>query len=175
MALTPAQISTLRTNIQANTNQVVYAGVPTNINAVPLDSDGDAAIRDWYNQAASPAWTVWKTLVPIVEVGNAFNGTEFAGLTSLNVTRLQGIADYSAMGINPSLADRRQLFDDVFSGAGGATTRASLLVLWKVTVSNLLKLFSTGTGSNASPATVASNLSHTTLVSTSEINQARAS
>jgi hypothetical protein len=64
----------------------------------------------------------------------------------------------SQTGINPSLADRRQFFDDIFSGAGGVNTRANLLALWKELATRAQKLFSTGTGTDAAPATTAANI-----------------
>lgn len=48
----------------------------------------------------------------------------------------------------------RAFFDDVFSGAGGTNTRAALLVLWKRLATRIEKLFATGTGSDAVPATL---------------------
>ena len=75
-------------------------------------------------------------------------------LSSLNATRLQTIALYSPAGINPSMSDRRTFFDDVFSGAGGVNTRAKLLALWKRNANRGEKLFATGAGSDAVPATL---------------------
>lgn len=144
MALTSAQLATLKADIQADST----------LNAKPNNPDGNTDIANAYNANASPLFTVWKTNVTITRVGDAFNGTELAGLTTANQTRLQTIAQFSPMGVNPSLADRRQFFDDVFSGAGGTTTRANLLALWKRLARRGEKLFATGTGSDASPATL---------------------
>ena len=142
--LTPAQMATLKANIIADAA----------FNGLPLNTDGAVTIANAYNLAAAPAFTVWKTNVPIVEVGRAFNGAELAGLTTGNQTRLQTIAQYLSAGVNPSLIDNRQFFDDVFSGAGGNTTRPKLLTLWKRLALRIEKLFATGTGSDASPATL---------------------
>lgn len=150
MPLTPAQSATLKTDIAANTNQI--NGVQ--IKDMPNNSDANDAIAKWYSGQASPDFTVWKSNVPITEVGRKFNGAELAGLTTANVGRLQCIALYSASGVNPSLADQRAFFDDVFSGAGGVVTRPALLVLWKRLAKRIEKLLSTGTGSDASPATM---------------------
>ena len=60
----------------------------------------------------------------------------------------------SPSGVNPSLAERRAFFDEVFSVAAGATTRAQLLALWKRPATRTEKIFATGTGSDASPATL---------------------
>jgi len=152
MALTPAQQATLKTSIEAD---------PA-FNGLPQNSDGAYAIAEAYKLPATPNWTVWKSNVTINEVGKKFNGAELAGLTTGNQSRLQTIAQYLAGGINPSLLDNRQFFDDVFSGAGGTNTRAALLILWKRLANRSEKLFSTGTGSDASPAvmTVEGNLSY---------------
>jgi hypothetical protein len=56
--------------------------------------------------------------------------------------------------VNPSIASNRAFFDDVFSGAGGTNTRAALLALWKRLATRGEKLYATGTGSDASPATL---------------------
>ncbi|MGH7947905.1 MAG: hypothetical protein ACREQF_01605, partial [Candidatus Binataceae bacterium] len=112
----------------------------------------------------------WKTNVAINEVGKKFNGAELAGLTTGNQTRLQMLAQYLAGGVNPTLIDNRQFFDDVFSGAGGATTRANLLALWKRLATRAEKLYATGTGSDPSPAT----LTFEGSVTYQEVQQARA-
>lgn len=139
--------------------------------AKPNNSDGAFEIAAALNLVATPSFTVWKTLVPIASVGDNFSGTELAGLTTGNQSRLQTIAAYSAQGINPSLIDRRQFFDDVFSGAGGTTTRAKLLILWKRLATRAEKACATGAGSDASPAT----MSFEGTLSYQDVEQARAS
>jgi hypothetical protein len=138
MELTNAQLDTLKTWLTANAS-----------------GQNDEQAAALLNAAAAPSNNIaWKTNVAIREVGDKLNGTELSGLTSLNHTRLQTVITISQFGVNPSLADRRQFFDDIFSGAGGATTRASLLALWKRTMTVAEKLYATGTGSDASPATL---------------------
>jgi len=141
--LTTPQRAALKTAIQADStaNGFYVAG----------NLDGLAA---HLNAAASPSFTVWKTLVSINQVGDNLVATELAGLSTLNATRLQTIADYSTAGVNPSLPDRRAFFDDVFSGAGGVLTRAKLLILWKRLATRAERVFATGTGSDASPGTL---------------------
>jgi hypothetical protein len=136
MLLTTAQLATLKTWLTNNASGL----------------DDEAAANALNLIAAGPSNIAWKTSVTLREVGDNFNGTELAGLSSLNHTRLLTVITLSTAGINPSLADRRQFFDDIFSGAGGATTRANLLALWKRTVTVGEKLFWTGTGTTASPA-----------------------
>lgn len=142
--LTPQQLTTLKNSIAAD---------PV-LNAKPNNSDGAFDIAAAYNLPASPSFTVWKTKVVVAEIGDKFNGAELAGLTTANQSRLQTIAVYSAQGLNPSLPDRRAAFDDIFSGAGGALTRANLLALWKRLATRGERLYATGTGSDASPGTL---------------------
>lgn len=144
MPMTAQQLTTLRAHIDASPD----------LSAFPNNGDGNYQIARLLNLAASPNFTVWKSNVPIGDVGKAFNGGELAGLTTGNQSRLQTLAVYLADGVNPSLASSRQFFDDVFSGSGGANTRAALLVLWKRLATRGEKLFATGTGSDASPATL---------------------
>jgi hypothetical protein len=140
VTLTTAQRNALKADILANSDALAIYNVG-NLEAL-------AAL---YNANASPAFTVWKSNVSINAVGKAFSGTELAGLTSANQTRLQTLALYLADGVNPSIASNRAFFDDVFSGASGVNTRAALLVLWKRAATRLEKVFATGTGSDASP------------------------
>jgi hypothetical protein len=88
VALTTAQLAAVKADILANGD----------LNSKPNTSDGNHAIAQLYNALASPAWTVWKSNVPIGEVGAAFNGTELAGMTTANNTRLQVVAMYLATG-----------------------------------------------------------------------------
>jgi hypothetical protein len=143
-ALTSAQRATLAADIAAN---------PT-LNNQPHNSDGATFIQQFYATTASPNFTVWKTSVPIMQVGNAFDATELGNRTTLENTRLQTLAMYLGSGVNPSLSTVRQFFDDIFSGAGGVNTRTALLALWKRLANRGEKLFATGTGSDVSPATM---------------------
>lgn len=145
MILSAAQIQTLKNDILADST----------LAAQPLNSDGAFAIAAAYNLAASPAFTVWKSLVPLSQVGMALDFNAIAGLTTANATQLQTLFQVSPQGINAYLADRRAGFDNIFSGTGAnATTRASLLALWKRFATRAEKLYATGTGSDAAPATL---------------------
>ena len=144
MALTASQKTAIKSAILAD---------PA-LSALPNNSDGNDAIAKALNQTASPSFTVWKTNVSITKVGDNIIGTELAGLTSLNTDRLRTVILLSSEGVNPSLSDRRAFFDDIFSGAGGANTRAKLLILWKRLATRAEKACATGTGSDASPATL---------------------
>jgi hypothetical protein len=144
MTLSPAQLQTLKAAILAD---------PV-LNAYPNYGDGPNDIANLLNQQASPPFTVWKTSVPISDVGRAMNSNEIAGLTTANTSRLQVMAMFSGEVFNPSFADVRAGFDNIFSGSGGVNTRAALLILWKRLATRGEKIFAIGTGSDASPATL---------------------
>jgi hypothetical protein len=177
MSLTAAQTAALKADILAQAGTVpagqpwtnTFAGVQ--VKAVPNTADGNLAVAGWYNQAAVPAFTTWRKNVPIAEVGNKLNGTELAGLTSLNHTRLQTVVMLSQGGVDASLPDRRQFFDDIFSGAGGTITRGQLLALWKQLATYAQKLFSTGTGTGVGTdaATTAANIPDGFLLSGGDV------
>lgn len=68
MPLTPAQNTTFKAHIAANVN-TVPAGMPwTNgfagqaINTLPNDNAGNTTAAGWYNQTASPTFTVWRDI-----------------------------------------------------------------------------------------------------------------
>lgn len=124
--------------------------------STPNNQDGAFALADIYNLPAVPEFTVWKTNVRIGDAGKAFNGVELAGLTAASQVRLTTIAHFFFEGVNPSLPDMREMFDNIFTGPGGVTTRPKLLALWKRPASRIEKLFAglPGSGTNADPATM---------------------
>ena len=176
--MTSAQLATLEASIVANMNTIPtgypwtgsFAGLQ--IKNVPNSGDGNVAVAGWYNLPASPNFTVWHKNVTITQIGDNIVGTELAGLSSLNNTRLQSVIQLSADGVNPSLSDRRAFFDDIFSGTGGVQTRAKLLILWKRLATNVQKLFSTGTGIDAAPATTAADVGDGFMISGNDVGQA---
>jgi hypothetical protein len=139
--LTTAQKATLKTDVLANSDTLAL-----------YNAGNHAGLAAQYNLDAVPDYWVWRTSVPINEVGNTFNATELAGLTSLNTQRLQNLAAWSSVGVNPTTAGVRQFFDDIFSGAGGAITRPALLVLWRRKANRFEKVFATGAGTTAAPS-----------------------
>ena len=144
MSLSPAQKTTLKAAILADGSLSAFVAI----------ADWPAIAINLNTLTSAPAWIVWKSNVTITETGKAFNGTEWAGMTSANHTRLQTVAQFSDAGYDPSKADIRNMFNDIWSGAGGTLTRAALLALWKRTALKIEKILSTGTGSDASPATL---------------------
>lgn len=122
--------------------------------AMPMNSDGHNDIATALNKMATPAFTVWRTDTPVAQVGAAMNSTEVAGLSTANSTRLQVMQQYSGGTFNPSIPDVQVGFNSVFQGAGGALTRAALLVVWKRPALRIERILSTGTGTDLAPATM---------------------
>ena len=145
MELTMQQLQTIKAAILADSALLaLYNTAPS----------GEQLAADALNLAASATFTVWKTSVTTREMGEAFNSSEVGGLTTANTNRLIVMQAYSGGVFNPSRTDTRAGFDGVFSGAGGALTRAALLVLYKRLALRAEKILATGTGSDAVPATL---------------------
>lgn len=145
MQLTASQLQTLNTDIEAN------------FPSVPKNSDGADQVAKAYNLAASPVFVVWKTFIDNHQVRGATVWTEL-------IARSQGERDvYQILiangGVNPSELNVRQAFQDIFSGGQGATTRAQLVAISKRNATRIERLFATGTGTDASPGTMAANVS----------------
>jgi hypothetical protein len=140
MHLSAAQLTVLRNAILAETDPELVA----------LRTAGaTGAMAEWYNRGST--FVVWKTLVPNSEVGRAFVASSLSAMTSGNNDRLVSFALWNPEGVQPFRADHRQFFDDVFSPASGAATRAALLTLWKRFATRAERLYATGTGSDATP------------------------
>jgi hypothetical protein len=143
--LTPAQNAALKAAILAETDPTLVAF---------RNVGSDDGVAQFYNGASSPAFIVWKSSVEQAEVGRAFVASALSAMTSANNDRLVSFALWNPGGVTPSRADHRQFFDDVFSPASGASTRAALLALWKRTATRVERLFAIGTGSDAAPGTL---------------------
>ena len=128
------------------------------IQSVPaLDTmyvDGNlAGLADALSADHSPDFIVWKTSVDKNEVGKTFVASALAAITAGNNDKLANFAAWNET-VDPSRADQRAFFDDIFSVAAGASTRAALLSLWKRKANVIEKVFASGTGSDAAPATM---------------------
>lgn len=140
--LSPAQLQTLKADILADQALSVLPNTP----------DANYQIAQAYNLLADPVWVVWKTMIPTSDIKKAMVWTEYVGRSTgeQNAFALM-IADGV---INASDVNVRAGFADIFSGPNGATTRANLTALAKRSATRAEQLFSTGTGSDASPATL---------------------
>jgi hypothetical protein len=149
MPLTPAQLQTLKTNILATPEA----------NALYQNGDLDA-LAAFYNAPASPVFWAWRTRVTKSELvtsvgpdGTTFNWTGNGFITRAvgELTAWQELFN-GVQSVNPSLANVRQAFSDIFSGTGNAAAnRTHLLGVARRLTTRLERLFATGTGSTASP------------------------
>lgn len=155
MPLTPSQLTALKNDIDADPSLSSLANTP----------DNNQAIATVYNAEASPAFHVYRTRVMESEYTDS-NGVDVANgnattTWSWTVFINRSVGEREAWSrmfqrtfVNPSAANVRQAFADIFSGAGGATQRNHLAVLSLRKATRAEKLFATGTGSFASPATM---------------------
>lgn len=150
--LTTVQKATLKTFIQSDSA----------LNTLYVDGNLDG-LAAGLNATASPAFTVWRTSVEKKEVvqGTSREGTSFIWAGNGFIGRTAGELECwnqlfnSTLTMNPSLANVRQAFLDVFSGTGNAAlNRTHLAAVAKRDASVIEKLFATGTGSLAAPATM---------------------
>ena len=142
MALTTAQLTTLKNDINADP---AFVGVPMN-------SDGHFTIAAAYNLQAAPDWWVWRTRVPTADCKTATNWTEFIGRSQVERDAWQFMLSNGF--INAADVNVRQGIGDIFSGPSGVDTRTRLTDIAKRKALRVEKLFSTGTGSQVSPATM---------------------
>jgi len=141
--LTTAQLQTLKAYI---------ASVPA-LAAQPMNPDGHQAIADALNQAASPAFIVWRSDVSANEIGNAWVGTDIDGMSALNMQRLQLLLASSPGGtFDMRRADRRAGFENPFGTNVSNASRVNMRAVWKRNASVAERLLASGTGSDASPA-----------------------
>lgn len=163
MALTPAQLAALKAAIEADGT----------LNAFPNNSDGAFAIAALLNQEASPAWVVWKTSVTRKEILQ--NGFDWTRLDNLSVGKARVWSDIFVDGvINAGKANVRAGIDSVWVGtAADLAVRAAVYVHCKRNATRAQKLFSTGTGSDATPATMDENIDDSFQLSFSDVQSAR--
>jgi len=146
MTLTDTQNATLKAHILATPE----------LNAFPNNEDGAAGIANLLNLQAVPDFTVFKTNVPLDEVGIAIV-IGISGLTTAESIRIDLLASYSQTGVNPTDAEIRALYEEELgAGADANTAKANLDVLWRRLANEIEKLFSTtpGTGTDPDPATL---------------------
>lgn len=147
MTLTSPQLATLKAYINS---------VPAWA-ALPNDSDSALQIAASLNAPASPAWVVWRSSVPTLDIGRAVNYVAVAAMTTANLDRVRMFCEMNPSSFNPSRSDIRTFMSDTFSGALGGQGQASrdaLDALYRRNATLIEKVLSSGTGSTASPATL---------------------
>jgi len=157
MALTAAQQAVVKADIDASGDLNIY----------PIGSDGNDKIAKLYNLVASPDFIVWRTNVPTSDIKKAVNWTEYIARSAGERGAFELIISNGI--VNTSDTNIQQGFADIFSGPQGATTRTALIALSKRRATRIEKLLATGTGSDASPAT----MTHEGAVSYQDIEAAR--
>ena len=152
MALTALQKAILKAYIEANGTWMAYAN----------NGDGAVQIALDLQAEATPAYVVWRTSVPEEEYtedtswqGTNWSWTEYI---SRSVGEKFGYGRMFWNGsIDPSKANIRQGFVDVFSGAGQSSVdqRVHMAAVSKRNANLLEELFGVGTGTLGSPSVMA--------------------
>lgn len=144
--------------------------------AKPNTSDGAFEIAAALNQIASPVWVVWRTNVSRDEI--MLNGFDWTRVDNLSVgkSRIWEWMFAATQGINPSKANIRAGIDACWVGtAADLAVRAAVYVHCKQSATRAQKILSTGTGSDASPATMDDGISETFQISYQDVDDARSS
>ena len=154
--LSLAQMAILNTDARSATNATALAAW--------IAAFDDQAIAAWYNQTPTGDFWVWRTRVGKAEMtqGTSVDGTTFSWVGAGFITRAQGERDAwrelfdAGDGCNPSLANVRQAFQDIFSGATAPApaNRLHLTTMSRRKCSRIEQLLATGVGSVASPGTL---------------------
>jgi hypothetical protein len=144
MALTLAQLTAFKDDIQANPDQTV-------IDALALGAHN--TIANWYNGETADFW-IFKQLVPLAEVSEAIELDDVANMTTGDNEKLKTFFTIRSSGVFATKLADRSGFDDIFSAAAGDDSQQALIALWKRLATEAEKLFSggTGAGTNGDPA-----------------------
>ena len=147
MALTPAQQATLKAYVEAD---------PA-LSQFPHTGDGAYALAEALKANASPDFVVWKTRVTRDEImQNGFDWVQVDNLTVGKARIWEWLFANGQNSINPAKLNVRAGIDEAWRGtAAMLAVRDAVYVHCKRSANVLEKLFATGTGSNASPATMA--------------------
>lgn len=111
---------------------------------------------------ANPVFVVERTSITRHEIltGTSSTGSTFQWAGAGYITRSQGERDafremFNSTGtVNPSLPSIKAAFNDIFSGAGGASNRAHITAMSKRSATFLERVFVTGTGTDAVPGSL---------------------
>lgn len=142
--LTNEQLATLKVDILADATLTEWAAAGNMLSEI-------AAI---YNQTAEPAFVVWRTSVGPEDWDDAIMGTSGAAtqLDGLTASKRDSLFWATGKMLNPSVPSVRAALED-FCGSQ-KTLKAAVLAVQKRNATRAEKLFATGTGSTASPATM---------------------
>ena len=123
----------------------------------PRNSDGSFEIARLLNQTASPDFIVWKSVVGQDEIMQ--NGFDWVQVDNLSVGKAriwEWLFNNESRRLNPSKPNVRAGIDECWKGtAAMLAVRAAVYVHCKRKATVIEKLFATGTGTDAVPATMA--------------------
>lgn len=143
--LSNAQLTTLGNHIRANQNQPV-------VDALAVGNLG--GIREWYNQAASPDFSMFRNFVTNMEVKDTLDWTEHLALSQIELTVFRSLTEDG--GFNPIQENVRDGLAAIFSGPQQVNTRTAILNIASKLATNFEQLYAvagTGTaGGNGSAA-----------------------
>lgn len=160
--LTPNQQAVLKADILGDSAFTTLKNSP----------DGRFAIAAEYNKLPAQDWWVWRTYLGKADAVNStsVDGTTFTwagnGFISRTVQELMTWENlWNASGsVNPSLTNVRAAFVAIFTGGGNAAANIThLATMARRRATRGEKLFSTGSGSTASPATMGAGASDLTV------------
>lgn len=137
--LNDTQLITLRADIDADPALVQY-----------LADGRPNMVVQAYNTLSTPAFRVWRSDVRQSEIASVFVWTEIDALTN-GKARIWEWMRLSET-LNCGTTNIRQGLNDAFASANN--TKAAVLAVIKRDAKRGEKLFATGTGSDASPATL---------------------
>lgn len=165
MALTPAQNATLKAAILADNT----------LNVFPNTNDGNNDLANALKAVASPDWYVWQTAVPINDINDTITWANFTPQDAPDGTQTWANRSLACQGkqfnlqtmlvgrtsLDASKANLRSGLQDCTtglpSGASGATKSggwANIQLILSRKANKLEKILSTGTGTQATPATM---------------------
>lgn len=144
--LTTEQQATLKAFVEADQT----------LSQIPHSYDGAYAIADLLQGIASPDFIVWRTSVTQDEIMQ--NGFDWVRVDNLSVGKAriwEWMFANESKSFNPAKPNVRAGIDEVWKGtAADLAVRAAVYVHCKRPANLLEKLFATGTGTDASPATM---------------------
>jgi len=160
--LSPEQSATLKADILANPAVASF-----------VSSGADSLIADWYNQATSPAYVVWNKYTDVNAILDAINWANLTPATSTSDTttvysnkallcqgkqfNLQTIVsgrqsiDATKSNVRSGLQDALTNVPSKADGTNQSAGWVNVQTAMQRTANNLEKVFSTGTGTTASP------------------------
>ena len=159
--LTTQQLATLKAEILANPVLAAY----------PAGAASSYPIAAAFNELASPAFVVWKTDVSVDEIMR--NGMDWARVDNLSVGKARIWDWMTRLGaFNAAKENIRAGIDAAWVGtAADLAVRATIYTHCKRSATAAERIFSAGTGTNASPAT----LTFEGALSPDDVQQARES